>query len=113
MGGRIVSKKQSAIAKKMFASRLGPWNKAVAKARAALKLKGFVPIKKGSPLHQGEGVLEELRLSCEKFAAQTQRSASSRCGAFYACRAHGASPVSRVATDEGTMDRIFNPIVHM
>merc|ERR1712232_537823 len=49
--GRIVSKKQSAKAKKSYASSIGPWVKAVAKARAALKLKGFVPIKKGSPLY--------------------------------------------------------------
>merc|ERR1719240_1622959 len=49
--GRIVSKKRSAQAKKMFATTVGPWMKAVKKARAALKLKGFVAIKKGSPLY--------------------------------------------------------------
>merc|ERR1711982_233024 len=49
--GKIVSKKQSALAKKRFASTVGPWFKAVQKARAALKLKGFVAIKKGSPLY--------------------------------------------------------------
>merc|ERR1712185_133894 len=49
--GRIVSKKKSAHAKKMFATTVGPWMKAVKKARAALKLKGFVAIKKGSPLY--------------------------------------------------------------
>merc|ERR1712224_21234 len=75
---------------------------------------GFRPDQEGlSILPQGEGVLEQLRLSCEVSGAQTQRSASSRCGAFYACRAHGASTVSGVATDEGTIDGIFNPIVHV
>merc|ERR1719450_1457298 len=49
--GKIVSKKMSAAAKKRFASTVGPWMKAVKKARAALKLKGFVAIKKGSPLY--------------------------------------------------------------
>merc|ERR1711862_804628 len=49
--GKIVSKKQSALAKKRFATTVGPWMKAVKKARAALKLKGFVAIKKGSPLY--------------------------------------------------------------
>merc|ERR1711937_724234 len=49
--GRIVSKKQIALAKKRFASTVGPWMQAVKKARAALKIKGFVAIKKGSPLY--------------------------------------------------------------
>merc|ERR1712093_57650 len=49
--GKIVSKKRSALAKKRFASSVGPWMQAVKKARAALKIKGFVAIKKGSPLY--------------------------------------------------------------
>merc|ERR1712138_110822 len=49
--GKIVSKKQSATAKKRFSQSVGPWMQAVKKARAALKLKGFVAIKKGSPLY--------------------------------------------------------------
>merc|ERR1719393_686675 len=43
--GRVVSKKTSARAKK------SPWIKAVADARSALKLKGFVLVKKGTPLY--------------------------------------------------------------
>merc|ERR1712224_165452 len=43
--GKIVSKKSSARGKK------SPWMQAVAKARKALKLTGFVAIKKGSPLY--------------------------------------------------------------
>merc|ERR1719305_2093271 len=43
--GKIVSKKRSAFAKK------SPWIQAVKKARAALKIKGFCAIKKGSPLY--------------------------------------------------------------
>merc|ERR1712057_108607 len=43
--GKIVSKKRSAFSKK------SPWMQAVAKARKALKLTGFVAIKKGSPLY--------------------------------------------------------------
>merc|ERR1712138_33954 len=46
-GGKIVSKKASAASKK----KLGPWLAAVAKARKALGTKGFVAIKKGSPLY--------------------------------------------------------------
>merc|ERR1712224_234116 len=50
--GKIVSKKQAANGKKQFiANGLGKWTKAVQKARAILKLKGFVAIKKGSPLY--------------------------------------------------------------
>merc|ERR1712185_757638 len=49
--GKVVSKKKCALAKKRFASSVGPWMQAVKKARAALKLKGFVAIKKGSPLY--------------------------------------------------------------
>jgi len=50
--GKIVSKKQSAASKKKFiANGLGKWTKAVQKARSILKLKGFVAIKKGSPLY--------------------------------------------------------------
>merc|ERR1719198_1263586 len=49
--GKIVSKKQSSRAKARFAQTVGPWMQAVKKARAALKLKGFVAIKKGSPLY--------------------------------------------------------------
>merc|ERR1711988_2033488 len=43
--GKIVSKKRSAFAKK------SPWMAAVKKARAALKIKGFVALKKGTPLY--------------------------------------------------------------
>merc|ERR1719161_1805752 len=49
--GKIVSKKMSARAKKLFSQTVGPWMQAVKKARAALKIKGFVAIKKGSPLY--------------------------------------------------------------
>merc|ERR1711959_137717 len=43
--GKIVSKKQSARGKK------NPWSQTLSKARKALKLKGFVAIKKGTPLY--------------------------------------------------------------
>merc|ERR1719439_457195 len=43
--GKIVSKKKLALGKK------SPWMQAVKKARTALKLTGFVAIKKGSPLY--------------------------------------------------------------
>merc|ERR1711990_673632 len=43
--GKIVSKKQSAQSKK------NTWIVAVKKARAALKIKGFCAIKKGTPLY--------------------------------------------------------------
>merc|ERR1711862_657969 len=49
--GKIVSKKMSAAAKKNFARTVGPWMQAVKKSRSALKVKGFVAIKKGSPLY--------------------------------------------------------------
>merc|ERR1711900_3615 len=49
--GKVVSKKQSAAAKRRYASTVGPWTRACQKARAALKIKGFVPLKKGSPLY--------------------------------------------------------------
>merc|ERR1712225_231517 len=43
--GRVVSKKKSALGK------ANPWMIAVKKARAALKIKGFSAIKKGTPLY--------------------------------------------------------------
>merc|ERR1712054_231711 len=43
--GKIVSKKLSAHSKK------NPWMAAVKKARTTLKIKGFVALKKGSPLY--------------------------------------------------------------
>merc|ERR1719324_878132 len=43
--GRVVSKKQSARGK------ANPWIIAVKKARAALKIKGFSAVKKGTPLY--------------------------------------------------------------
>merc|ERR1719230_374867 len=43
--GKIVTKKRSAFAKK------SPWIVACKKARAALKIKGFAAIEKGTPLY--------------------------------------------------------------
>ena len=48
--GKIVSKKKSALGKKIF-SQIKGWVVAVQKARKALGLKGFVAIKKGTPLY--------------------------------------------------------------
>merc|ERR550537_953204 len=50
--GRIVSKKVSAKSKKAYASYLAKWTFAVVQARKALGLKGFVLVKKGSPLYK-------------------------------------------------------------
>merc|ERR1712098_879865 len=50
--GRIVSKKQSLRAKKMYAKGIGKWTAALQKARKALGTKGFVAVKKGSPLYK-------------------------------------------------------------
>merc|ERR1712147_157149 len=47
--GKIVSKKRSALSKKN--NYIKGWTTAVQKARKALGLKGFVAIKKGSPLY--------------------------------------------------------------
>merc|ERR1719335_1325349 len=48
--GKIVSKKASAAGKKRYANIKG-WISAVQKARKALGAKGFVALKKGSPLY--------------------------------------------------------------
>merc|ERR550537_1453397 len=50
--GKIVSKKQSLLAKKRYATGIKGWTVAVQKARKALGLKGFVAIKKGTPLYK-------------------------------------------------------------
>merc|ERR1719378_471222 len=47
--GRIVSKKQSALAKQRWATGMGRWVAAVTKARKALGVKGFLAVKKGTP----------------------------------------------------------------
>merc|ERR1712182_131065 len=49
--GKIVSKKASAAAKKKYAAGIKTWITAVQKARKTLGVKGFVAIKKGSPLY--------------------------------------------------------------
>merc|ERR1739848_730611 len=49
--GKIVSKKAGASGKKKY-SNISAWTKACQKARAALKIKGFVAIKKGTPFYQ-------------------------------------------------------------
>merc|ERR1712185_885814 len=50
--GRIVSKKASEAGKKKYkGSALEKWCKAVQAARKALGVKGFVAVKKGTPLY--------------------------------------------------------------
>merc|ERR1711881_675905 len=49
--GKIVSKKASANGKKAYA-RIKGWTMAVTKARKALGVKGFVAVKKGTPLYK-------------------------------------------------------------
>merc|ERR1712225_41702 len=50
--GRIVSKKQQAKGKALYTQFAKKWISAVQKARKALGVKGFVAIKKGSPLYK-------------------------------------------------------------
>merc|ERR1711862_667633 len=49
--GKIVSKKSVAAGKKAYANIKG-WTVAVQKARKALGVKGFVAVKKGTPLYK-------------------------------------------------------------
>merc|ERR1711896_16805 len=49
--GKIVSKKASANGKKAYV-RIKGWTLAVTKARKALGVKGFVAVKKGTPLYK-------------------------------------------------------------
>merc|ERR1712199_49737 len=49
--GKLVSKKAHAAGKKAYANIKG-WTVAVQKARKALNVKGFVAVKKGSPLYK-------------------------------------------------------------
>ena len=49
--GKIVSRKQSANGKKAYTHIKG-WTVAVTKARKFLGVKGFVAVKKGSPLYK-------------------------------------------------------------
>merc|ERR1712159_908833 len=62
--GKVVSKKASAKAKK------SPWIAAVANARSALKLKGFVAVKKGSPLYAKAKSLYKPKAAIELLAAE-------------------------------------------
>merc|ERR1712118_233192 len=62
--GKIVSKKASAKAKK------SPWIAAVAAARSALKLKGFVAVKKGTPLYSKAKSLYKPKADIELLAAE-------------------------------------------
>merc|ERR1739841_209671 len=49
--GKIVSKKRQAAGKVAHAKNLKKWTTAVQQARKSLGLKGFVAIKKGTPLY--------------------------------------------------------------
>merc|ERR1719490_699751 len=49
--GKIVSKKSSAAGKKAYA-RIKGWTIAVQKAKKELGLKGFIAIKKGTPVYR-------------------------------------------------------------
>ena len=49
--GRIVSKKSNAAGKKAYANIKG-WTAAVTKARKFLGVKGFLAVKKGTPLYK-------------------------------------------------------------
>ena len=49
--GKIVSKKANANGKKAYA-RIKGWTLAVTKARKALGVKGFLAVKKGTPLYK-------------------------------------------------------------
>merc|ERR1711871_302811 len=62
--GKVVSKKASAKAKK------SPWIAAVTAARSALKLKGFVAIKKGSPLYAKAKSLYKPKSDIELLAGE-------------------------------------------
>merc|ERR1719408_363740 len=50
--GKSVSKRQSANGKKIYAKTIGKWTAAVTKARKALGVKGFLAVKKGTPLYK-------------------------------------------------------------
>merc|ERR1711904_324496 len=62
--GRIVSKKVSAKSKK------SPWIQAVTNARNALKVKGFVAVKKGTPLYAKAKSLYKPKADIELLAAE-------------------------------------------
>merc|ERR1712118_425970 len=62
--GQVVSKKVSAKSKK------SPWIKAVTDARSALKLKGFVAVKKGGPLYAKAKALYKPKADIELLAAK-------------------------------------------
>merc|ERR1712039_1024997 len=50
--GKIVSKAKSVLAKKRYAAGIGKWTKAVQNARKELGVRGFLAIKKGTPLYK-------------------------------------------------------------
>merc|ERR1712078_237966 len=62
--GKVVSKKSSARAK------TSPWIAAVTNARSALKVKGFVAVKKGSPLYAKAKSLYKPKADIELLAAE-------------------------------------------
>lgn len=49
--GKIVGKRQSAAGRKKATTTIVSWSKAVAAARKALGITGFVAVKKGTPLY--------------------------------------------------------------
>merc|ERR1711918_142624 len=57
--GKLVSKKQSAAAKRRYANTIRGWIQAVGKARKALNVKGFVAINGKSP--QGKALYAKAK----------------------------------------------------
>merc|ERR1711959_98583 len=57
--GKLVSKKKSAVAKRLYGSTIRGWIQAVGKARKALNVKGFVAINGKSP--QGKALYAKAK----------------------------------------------------
>ena len=57
--GKIVSRKQSAAAKKTYAKRIGRWTAAVVSARKQLGIKGFQAV--GGKSAKGQALLKKAR----------------------------------------------------
>merc|ERR1711865_135625 len=58
-GGRVVSKKASAAAKKRNGGRMAKWGAAVKSARKTLAIKGFCPVR--GKTAQGKALLAKVR----------------------------------------------------
>merc|ERR1711865_1095978 len=96
-----IAKTNGGLVKTALVKNKNGWIAAVQKARSVLKIKGFSPIKKGTPLYKKAKGSTASEYCNRARGEPVMESTSSGRGDFYACRAPELSLAPLVVTDEG------------